>query len=84
MGNIGFDAGYYPQNSPFSKAIKHERDCMEQLNDVLDDKGKELLEQFCNAQEEVEEITHYNTFTQTLKFGVLLMAEIFMGEGQAQ
>lgn len=35
-----------------------------------------------DAQGEMEEITRYGTFTYALKFGILLMIEIFMGKGE--
>lgn len=77
MGNVGFDAGYYPQNSPFVKAARKKLDDMEQLNAMLDDKGKELFEQYCDAQGDIESITRYGTYTNALTFGILLMVEVF-------
>lgn len=76
-GNIGFDAGYYPQNALFVKAARKKLDGMEQLNAMLDDKGKELFEQYCDAQGDIEGITRYDTYTDALKFGILLMVEVF-------
>ena len=76
MGNVGFDAGYYPQNSPFVKAAK-QLDSMEKLNAILDDTGKELFEQYCDAQGDIGDITRYDTYTDALRFGILLMVEVF-------
>lgn len=76
-GNIGFDAGYSPQNSPFVKAAKRKLDSMEKLNAMLDDTGKELFDTYCDAQGDIEGITRYDTYTDALKFGILLMAEGF-------
>ena len=78
MGNVGFDAGYYPQNSPFVKAARKKLDSMEGLNAMLDDKGKELFEQYCDAQGDIEGITRYDTYSNALKFGILLMVEVFI------
>ena len=77
MGNIGFDSGHYGQNSPFVKAAKRKLDSMEQLSATLNDSEKELFEQYCDAQADIEGITRYDTFTSALKFGILLMVEIF-------
>ena len=77
MGNVGFDAGYYPQSSPFVKAARKKLDSMEGLNAMLDDKGKELFEQYCDAQGDIEGITRYDTYTDALKFGILLTVEVF-------
>ena len=77
MGNIGFDSGYYPQNSPFVKAAKRKLDSIEKLNAMLDDTGKELFDTYCEAQGDIEGITRYDTYTDALKFGILLMVEVF-------
>ncbi|HMM05288.1 MAG TPA: hypothetical protein PKD52_01235 [Clostridiales bacterium] len=45
---------------------------------MLDDSGKEVFEKYCDAQGDIENITRYDTFTYALKFGVLLMTELFM------
>jgi hypothetical protein len=79
MGNVGFDAGYYPQNAPFVKAAKRKLDSMEKLNAMLDDTGKELFEQYCDAQGDIGDITRYDTYTDALRFGILLMVEVFTG-----
>ncbi len=76
-GNIGFDAGYSPRNSPFVKAAKRKLDSMEKLNAMLDDTGKELFDTHCDAQGDIEGITRYDTYTDALKFGILLIAEGF-------
>lgn len=76
MGNIGFDSGYYSKNSPFSKAARKKFDNMEKLKETLNDSQKELFENYCDAQGDIEGITRYDTFTAALKFGVLFMMEI--------
>ena len=77
MGNLGFDSHYYGQNSPFVKAAKKKLDCGEKLMDLLDEEGKELFEEYTDAQGEMEEITHYQIYLDALKFGILFMHEIF-------
>lgn len=79
MGNIGFDAGYYGQNSPFVKAAKRKLDSMEKLSASLNDTEKELFEQYCEAEGDIEDITRYSTFSSALKFGILLMIEVMDG-----
>ena len=78
MGNIGFDSGHYGQNSPFVKAARRKLDSMEKLTASLNDAEKELFEQYCDAQGDIEGTTRYDTFTSALKFGILLMIEILM------
>lgn len=78
MGNIGFDSGYYAQNSPFVRAARIKHDSMEKLMASLNDAEKELFEQYCEAEGDVQGITRYDTFAGALKFGILLMIEIFM------
>ncbi|MCL2579612.1 MAG: hypothetical protein FWE32_06230 [Oscillospiraceae bacterium] len=77
LGNIDFDAGHFPQSSSFAKAAKRRLDSMEKLSALLDDTEKKLFEQYCDAQGDIEGITLYDTYAGALKFGVLLMAEIF-------
>lgn len=84
MGNIGFDAGHYPQDSPFVKAARRKHDSLEKLMASLNDSEKELFEQYTDAQGDIEGITRYDTYAAALKFGILLMAEIFMGMGERQ
>lgn len=84
MGNIGFDVGYYGQNSPFVKAARRKHDSMEKLSVLLNETEKELFEQYCEAQSDMDGITRYDTYTSALKFGILLMAEIFMEEREAE
>jgi len=81
-GNIRPDSQVYSQDSPFVQAAKLKDRNLTKLMDRLDDSGKDLFEKYCDAQGEIEGITRYGTFTYALKFGVLLMAEIFMNGGE--
>lgn len=80
-GNIRPDSRIYGQDSPFVKAARLKHDNLEKLMTVLNDSEKEIFEQYCEAQGEIEGITRYDTFTYALKFGMLLMVEVFMGKG---
>lgn len=48
----------------------------------LDDSGKEVFEKYRNAQEEMESIIRYDTFTYALKFGILLMTDVFLNSDE--
>jgi len=76
-GNIGFDAGHYGQDSHFVKAARKKHDSLEKLMAALNDSEKELFEQYCDAQGDMEGITRYDTYTASLKFGIRLMVEVF-------
>ena len=83
MGNIGFDSGgTHSPNSPFVNAAKRKLENMENLKATLNDSQKELFENFCDAQGDIEGIRHYNVFTTALKFGVLFMIEILISNSR--
>jgi hypothetical protein len=77
-GNIRPDARCYGQDSPFAQAARLKQRNLEKLMDTLNDSEKELFEKYSDAQADLEEITRYDTFTYALKFGILLMTEVFM------
>lgn len=79
LGNICPDSGTYKDNSPVVQAIKRKGKYLDELMEKMDDDEKELLNKYCDAQADINEIVQYDTFTYALKFGVLLMTEIFMG-----
>lgn len=81
-GNIRPDSRIYGQDSPFVEAARLKSKNLDKLMEKLDDSEKELFEKYCDAQGEIEGITRYDTFTYALKFGILLMAEVFMGKGE--
>jgi len=81
-GNIRPDARSYGQDSPFVEAARLKSKNLDRLMERLDDSEKELFEKYCDAQGEIEDIARYGTFTYALKFGILLMAEVFMGKGE--
>lgn len=57
MGNIGFDSGRYGPDSPFVQAACRKLDSMEKLDATLNEAEKELFEQYCDAQGDIEGIT---------------------------
>lgn len=79
LGNICPDNGTYKNNSPVVHAIKQKSKYLDELMDKMNDDEKELLNKYCDAQADIDEMVQYDTFTYALKFGVLLMTEIFMG-----
>jgi len=81
LGNIGFDSGYYSQNSPFVTAAKKKAVNMDALIATLNDSQKELFDNYTDAQGDIEHITRYNTFTSALKFGTLFMLELLIDNG---
>ncbi|MCL1882479.1 MAG: hypothetical protein FWF81_01825 [Defluviitaleaceae bacterium] len=80
-GNIEFSGGDYDKDSPFVKAAQKKVDNMTALTATLDDSQKELLNGYIEAQGDIESITRYDTYVATLKFGVLLMVEVFVKGG---
>ena len=80
LGNIAFDGVHYDSNSPFVKAAKKKMESYEQLEQTLNDSQKELLETFLDAQSDIEDISRKGLFASALKFGVLLMVEVFQAE----
>ena len=76
LGNIGFDIRRHAPDTPFDKAAQKKIDNLEKLTETLDDAQKELLENYCDAQYDMEGMARYNTFTEALRFGVLFMVEI--------
>ncbi|WZL78841.1 hypothetical protein QBE55_01320 [Eubacteriales bacterium mix99] len=67
------------EDSQSAHAEQLQDKCLKNLKAVLNDSEKELFERYCDAQESVEEFTHYHIFAYALKLGILLMAEAFAG-----
>ena len=76
-GNIRPDCRVYAKDSPFVKAARVKHDNLEKLEATLGVVEKEAFNKYCEAQSEIEDITKFDTFTDALKFGILLMIEIF-------
>ena len=75
-GNIRPDSRVYSQDSPFVKNARIKVECIEKLKATLEESEYGLFEKYCDAQAEIESITRYDTFTDTLRFGILFMLEI--------
>lgn len=78
-GNINPNERHYTSESPFMQAVQLRKINLDKLMGTLNEQEKELFEKYCGAHDEIEDITRYDTFTYALKFGVLLMAEVFAG-----
>ena len=81
-GNICPNRNIHGQDSPFVKAARIKVDCMKQLKEKLDHSEYELFEKYCEANSEIEGIMSINTFDYALRFGILLMIEIFSDENK--
>ena len=79
LGNVRPDSFLYSDDSSLNEAIKHKGKCMEELTEKLDVTAKELFNNYCNAQADVDDIIQYGIFTYALKLGALLMVEILTG-----
>ena len=78
-GNIRPDSRRYAPNSPFVQAAQIKNQNLDGLMAIMNEQEKDLFEKYCDAQGEIENITRYGTFTYALKFGILLMIEVFTG-----
>ena len=65
-GNIRPDSRCYGPESPFAEAARLKRQSHEKLMERLNASEKELFEEYCDAQGEMESITRYDTFTYAL------------------
>ena len=81
-GNIYPDSRVYSPNSPFVEAERLKNKNLDKLMSILNDEGKVTFEKYCDAESDIENITRYDTYTYALKFGILLMAEIFTGKSE--
>ena len=76
-GNLYFEPREYQKDSPLGKAIRQKIDNSKKLMKMMDERHKEQFEKFCDTAIEVESIKHYDIFKEALKFGILLMVEVF-------
>ena len=83
-GNLGFDSWTYGKDSPFVKAAQKKADNMKALMETFDDSQKEMFEGYIDAQGDIEAITRYDTFVEALKFGILLMIEVYISDGDCE
>lgn len=79
LGNVRPGSDLALRNPSFSKVMEREEQLSRELMDTLNSNSKELFERFCNSRAELDEITQYDIFTYALKFGIMLMVEVFSG-----
>jgi len=78
-GNIQPTGKFYGPDSDFVKNAKLRQSILDKLMETLNEQEKELFEQYCDANSNIEEIARYGNFSYALKFGIMLMIEVFMG-----
>lgn len=81
-GNICPHAGTYAQDSPYVQAARLKKVNYDKLMETLNDSEKERFEKYCDAEADIEGIRHLDAFSYALKFGILLMVEVFTGESE--
>ena len=81
-GNIQADSRFYGKDSLFVETAKARNTTLEKLLALLNEEEKELFEEYRDAQSDIEGIARYDTFSYALKFGILLMAEVFIGRSE--
>jgi len=77
MGGIDFASHYHGPDSPYSKAAQEKYESSEKLVATLGENQRKLFEQYRKAQSDMEHISRYTIYTETLKFGIGFMAELF-------
>ena len=75
-GNIDPNTGNFNRDSAYGKAMQAIAENQERLLVLLNDMGKDLLIDFCNAQSKLNSITAEENFIQGFKLGALIMMEL--------
>ena len=81
-GNIDPTSWQLPQDPKSDEASDRRYKLYEKLRGILDEDGKALLEDFMKAQEEEDAFMQIGRFSYGLKFGILLMVDVFTGSGE--
>jgi len=81
-GNIRPDSRVYAPDSLFVESAKLKQKNLDNLMTTLNEQEKETFEKYCDAVDEMESISKFDIFSYALKFGILLMAEIFIGKSE--
>lgn len=81
-GNIHFSDRGHTRDARFAETeylikINHEK-----LVETLTEPQKERFEKYCDARDEMEALERFSTFSQSLRFGVLLMAEVYLRKNE--
>ena len=80
LGNVRPGSDLALRNPSFSKVMEREEHLSQELMNTLNSNSKELFERFCDSRAELDEVTQYDIFTYALKFGIMLMVEVFSGD----
>lgn len=80
-GDIRPDVKTHAKDSPYAKALRKSIEIKDRLVATLDDSERELLEDYCEAHSAVDSIVNFDTFTYALRFGVLLVVEVYTNGG---
>lgn len=80
LGNIRPGSDLAQRNPSFAKAMEREEHLSQELMDTLNSNSRELFERFCDSRADLDEIANYDIFTYALKFGIMLMVEVFSGD----
>ena len=70
---------YAPESQYHESAYLRQKNYYNLL-ELLNDAEKVVFEKYRTAQDELGYLTHLNAFSGGLKFGVLLMTEVFAGK----
>lgn len=79
LGNIRPGSDLAQRNPSFAKAMEREEHHSQELMDSLNSDSKELFERFCDSRADLDGIANYDIFTYALRFGIMLMVEVFSG-----
>lgn len=83
-GNIlGFDSRQYASDSPYMSHVRRRQENRDKLMALLSDECKELFEAYEEAASDVAGIANFDTYAYTLRFAIILMAEVFTGQSES-
>ena len=77
-GRISPFEKHYEPDSEYMRLAKRQERSLDKFMSTLNEQEKEMFEEYCDAQGEIENFIDCDMFTYGLRFGVLLMAEAFM------
>lgn len=79
FGNIRPAERPYRPDSAFARCMQRKAEAAKRLSAQLNEAQKALLYAQDELESEIQGIVQYDAFTYGLKFGILLMAELFSG-----
>lgn len=80
--NICTDSQYFSHDSDYGQIFERLVDTEGQLRDLLDEKGKELLEGLAKAQADINCITSTDRFVYGYRLGMLMMMEVLLSSNE--